>query len=34
VSVTEPRDAIYAGMTKQTDGRRLAQKRKSPPSAL
>jgi len=32
VSVTKPRDAVNAGMAKQTDGRRLAFLRKSPPS--
>jgi hypothetical protein len=32
VSVTEPSDAVNTEMAKQADGRRLAQKRKSPPS--
>jgi len=29
VSVTEPSDAVKAGMAKQTDGRRVARNRKS-----
>jgi len=32
VSVTEPSDTANAGMAKQTEGRRLALLRKSPPS--
>jgi hypothetical protein len=32
VSVTELSDAVNAGMVKQTEGRRLALSRKSPPS--
>jgi hypothetical protein len=33
VSVTQPSDAFNAGMAKQIEGHRLAQKRKSLPSA-
>jgi len=32
VSVTEPSDAVNAGIAKQTEGRRFTRKRKSPPS--
>ena len=31
MSVTEPSDAVNAGMTKETEGGGLARKRKSPP---
>ena len=32
MSVTEPSDAVNAGMAKQNEGRRLERKRKSPPT--